>query len=189
MEQLVSTGESNKLTSNLISKKSFLGKTRDIGVSNFSVKTLSHLLSEAQIVPAVNQVELHPCLPQHGLLRFCTEKNIHVTAYSPIGKNKFTSHEVVTSIAQHHEVTGAQVLLSWGVQRRTSVIPKTENAQRLKDNISVSDAALIWFIQWADGRHSYSRLSSSHQTRCIPSTFSTKSPVCITACVDSIRFS
>lgn len=115
-----------------------LGKARSIGVSNFSVKTLTHLLSHAEVVPAVNQVEAHPCLPQHGLLKFCQKNGIHLTAYSPVGKNKFASHEVVMSIAQHHDVTAVQVLLSWGVQRGTSVIPKTESAQRLRENISVS---------------------------------------------------
>ena len=140
MEQLFKSGacRSTFVIHRPIFILSCLGKARSIGVSNFSVKTLTHLLNNAQVVPAVNQVEAHPCLPQHGLLKFCRQNGIHLTAYSPVGKHKFASHEAVVSIAQHHGVTAAQILLSWGVQRGTSVIPKTESAQRLSENITVS---------------------------------------------------
>ncbi|KAF8962183.1 Aldo/keto reductase [Flammula alnicola] len=113
------------------------GKTRSIGVSNFSVKTLTHLLRHTRIVPAVNQVEAHPCLPQHTLLSFCKTRGILLTAYTPLGKHKYSSDKVIASISKDHNVTAAQVLLSWGVQRGTSVIPKTENLQRLKENLSI----------------------------------------------------
>lgn len=63
-----------------------LGKVKTIGVSNFSVKNLSALLPHCTIVPAVNQVEMHPCLPQNELKAFCDEKGILLTAYSPLGE-------------------------------------------------------------------------------------------------------
>ena len=115
------------------------GKTRSIGVSNFSIKTLSVLLRHASIVPAVNQVEAHPRLPQHTLLSFCTERGIVLTAYSPVGKYKYAEEdEDIAAIAQKKNVTTAQVLLSWGVQRGTVVVPKSERQERIKQNISVS---------------------------------------------------
>ncbi|KAH9838083.1 Aldo/keto reductase [Rhodofomes roseus] len=115
------------------------GRARTIGVSNFSIKTLTELLAHTSIVPAINQVELHPCLPQHELLNFCSERGILLTAYSPVGKAKFADDPSITSIAAAHGrgVTNAQVLLSWGVQRGTAVIPKTVHAERLKENIQL----------------------------------------------------
>ncbi|KAF9478005.1 Aldo/keto reductase [Pholiota conissans] len=113
------------------------GKVRSIGVSNFSIKTLTHLLSETRVVPAANQVELHPYLPEHKLLAFCRERGILLTAYAPIGRGTLSADETILSIAERHGVTATQVMLSWGVQRGTSVIPKTENPRRLKENFSI----------------------------------------------------
>ncbi|KDR71561.1 hypothetical protein GALMADRAFT_75081 [Galerina marginata CBS 339.88] len=113
------------------------GKTRSIGVSNFSVKTLTALLQNAQVIPAANQVEMHPCLPQNSLLSFCRMHGIAVTAYSPIGKHKFATDPGIIKIARTKAVTEAQVILSWGVQRGTAVIPKTEHGDRLKQNIQL----------------------------------------------------
>ncbi|OSD05843.1 Aldo/keto reductase [Trametes coccinea BRFM310] len=113
------------------------GKAKAIGVSNFSVQTLSVLLAQATVVPAVNQVELHPCLPQHDLLAFCAERGILLTAYTPLGKHKFADDPTIRSIAEAHgpETTLAQVLLSWGVQRGTAVIPKSLDPSRLRQNL------------------------------------------------------
>ncbi|KAJ8489608.1 hypothetical protein ONZ51_g2793 [Trametes cubensis] len=116
-----------------------LGKAKAIGVSNFSIKTLTELLEHANVVPAVNQVELHPCLPQHDLLEFCTKRDILLTAYTPLGKAKFVNDPVIQEIVEAHgpRATGAQVLLSWGVQRGTAVIPKTLHPERLKENLDL----------------------------------------------------
>ncbi|KAI0373894.1 Aldo/keto reductase [Pilatotrama ljubarskyi] len=115
------------------------GKVRAIGVSNFSIKTLSELLPQANVVPAVNQVELHPCLPQHDLLEFCKERGILLTAYSPLGKHKFADNPTIVNITKAHgpAVTAAQVLLSWGAQRGTAVVPKTLNPSRMKENLAL----------------------------------------------------
>jgi len=114
------------------------GKVKAVGVSNFSIKTLSHLLQHCKVVPATNQVEMHPCWPQEDLKAFCEEKGILLTAYSPLGRSAtFFEHPVVNSIAAKHNITTAQVILSWGVQRNTIVIPKSENEDRLKANISL----------------------------------------------------
>ena len=106
-------------------------------MSNFSVKTLSALLSNAKIIPAVNQVEAHPCLPQNELMKFCKDWGTLITAFSPVGKHKYARHKSLQDIAQQRGVTAAQVLLSWGVQRGMAVIPKTEHEERLGQNFLV----------------------------------------------------
>ncbi|KAI5475099.1 hypothetical protein MNV49_001923 [Pseudohyphozyma bogoriensis] len=116
------------------------GKVKAIGVSNFSVKTLTQLLMTAKVVPAVNQVESHPYLPQDDLLTFCKEKGIHLTAYSPLGQynSPLLKDQVVTSIAEKREKEASQVLLSWAVQRGgVSVVPKSSNPTRLAQNLDI----------------------------------------------------
>jgi len=116
------------------------GKTRAIGVSNMSEKHLASLLDHPKsiIVPAVNQVEAHPCLPQHELLEFCRNRGILLVAYSPVGKQKFANDHDIQAIARRLNVTPAQVILSWAIQRDTAVVPKSEHEARLAENISVS---------------------------------------------------
>ncbi|KAH9942241.1 Aldo/keto reductase [Epithele typhae] len=121
------------------------GQVRSIGVSNFSVKNLDELLSATDVVPAANQVEVHPCLPSVELMQYCESKGILVTAtrlwvcrpkeYD--GKPVFLEDPDVVRIASDRGTTPGQVALSWGVQRRTAVIPKSENAGRIKQNISL----------------------------------------------------
>jgi diketogulonate reductase-like aldo/keto reductase len=114
------------------------GKVKSIGVSNFNVNRLKELLQYARIKPAVNQVELHPYLPQQELLDFCTQHGIHLTAYSPLGStpgpDTILNDSVVSEIAQKHGKTNAQVLISWAIQRGTSVIPKSVTPERIRSN-------------------------------------------------------
>ena len=116
------------------------GKTKAIGVSNMSEEHLASLLDHPRsiIVPAVNQVEAHPCLPQHRLLEFCRNRGILLVAYSPVGKQKFVNDQDIQAISRRLNVTPAQVILSWAVQRGTAVVPKSEHEARLAENISVS---------------------------------------------------
>lgn len=123
------------------------GKVRALGVSNFGAPLLASLLaseSGRELVPAVNQVELHPCLPQAALRKLCTEKGIVLTAYSPIGQpvagqvSPLLTDEALTGVAGRKGVTAAQVALSWAVQRGIVVVPKSENPERMKQNITVS---------------------------------------------------
>ncbi|EPQ53934.1 aado/keto reductase [Gloeophyllum trabeum ATCC 11539] len=120
------------------------GKVKSIGVSNFSIKTLSELLPHVSIVPATNQVELHPCLPQNELKAFCESKGILLTAYSPLGRPLakgsppiFFQDETILSVAKKNNATPAQIVVSWGVQRGTIVVPKSENVERMKANITL----------------------------------------------------
>ncbi|OCH91951.1 Aldo/keto reductase [Obba rivulosa] len=115
------------------------GKVKSIGVSNFSIKTLRELLPRCTVVPVTNQVELHPCLPSSELKAFCEERGIILTAYSPLGKGKtvFFTDPDIKSIAEKYSATPAQVVISWGVQRETIVIPKSETPERIKQNITL----------------------------------------------------
>ena len=90
------------------------------------------------IVPAVNQVEAHPCLPQHRLLEFCRNRGILLVAYSPVGEQEFVSDQDIQAISRRLNITSAQVILSWAVQQGTAVEPKSEHEARLAENISVS---------------------------------------------------
>jgi len=100
-------------------------------------------------VPAVNQVEAHPYLPQHELLAFCSshKPKILLTAYSPVGKHKYaTLDKDIVDIARNKDpaATEAQVLLSWAVQRGTAVVPKSADPERLRQNVSVSRKFYPW---------------------------------------------
>lgn len=91
------------------------GKVRAIGVSNYSKRYLEELLPNAEVVPAVNQIENHPSLPQQEIVDLCNERGIHVTAYSPLGSTGsplFTAEPIV-SVAEKRGVKPATVLLSW----------------------------------------------------------------------------
>jgi D-xylose reductase len=130
------------------------GLVRNIGVSNFGVSLLRDLLSSAEIAPAVLQVEMHPFLTQEKLLRFCKESGIVVTAFSPLGAASYYSigmagegdsaleQLVVRDIAARHNKSPAQVLLRWGVQRGTAVIPKSTREERLRENLAIFDFEL-----------------------------------------------
>ncbi|KAI7851332.1 NADP-dependent oxidoreductase domain-containing protein [Circinella umbellata] len=111
-------------------------KVRAIGVSNFSVRNLKKLLKTAKVVPAANQCELHPYLAQQKLLDFCNEQGIHMTAYSPLGStdSPLMKDGTVAEIAKKYDASPAQILISWGIQRGTSVIPKSVTPSRIEEN-------------------------------------------------------
>ncbi|KAK6146888.1 hypothetical protein DH2020_017800 [Rehmannia glutinosa] len=120
------------------------GKARAIGVSNFSVKKLSDLLDVARVAPAVNQVECHPSWQQPKLREFCKSKGVHLSGYSPLGspgttwlKSEVLQHPVLVSTAEKLGKTPAQVALRWGLQMGHSVLPKSTNESRIKQNLDV----------------------------------------------------
>jgi D-xylose reductase len=130
------------------------GLVRNIGVCNYSTALIRDLLAYATVRPAVLQVELHPYLTQEKLLRFCREKAIAVTAFSPLGAPSYhplgmadpgesvLDEAVVRESAARHDKTPAQVVLRWGVQRGTAVVPKTVRPDRLAANLAVFDFEL-----------------------------------------------
>ncbi|XP_049884903.1 uncharacterized oxidoreductase YtbE-like [Pectinophora gossypiella] len=119
------------------------GRVNAIGVSNFTVRHLSELLlTHHSVIPAVNQVEWHPYYHQDELLKYCKEKEIVVQGYCPFGgasaANKTLLEDpVVKKIAKKLNVTCAQVCLVWALQKDVAVIPKSSNAARIKENISL----------------------------------------------------
>ena len=114
-------------------------KARNIGVSNFSINNLKQLMASPnfKVIPAVNQVEVHPRLPQHELIQWCREKGIQVEAYSPLGSADapILSEPLIINIAKRLNVTPAQVVISWHVQRGYVVLPKSVHADRIESNL------------------------------------------------------
>ncbi|WP_406166048.1 aldo/keto reductase [Streptomyces sp. NBC_00996] len=129
------------------------GKVRAIGVSNFMVDHLTTLLDATSIVPAVNQLEIHPYFQQRAVLDFDDQHNILSQAWSPIGgitfypgygedRRSVLADPAVTRIAKAHGKSPAQVLLRWGLQQGRSVIPKSTKRTRIAENIDVFDFEL-----------------------------------------------
>jgi diketogulonate reductase-like aldo/keto reductase len=124
------------------------GKVRAIGVSNFMVDHLTDLLQTATVVPAVNQIEVHPYFQQREVQAFGAEKGILTQAWSPIGgitfyrEGEHTStleDRTVVAIAEAHSKSPAQVMLRWHLQQGRSVIPKSTKAHRIAENFDVFD--------------------------------------------------
>jgi 2,5-diketo-D-gluconate reductase A len=119
------------------------GRVRAIGVSNFTVGHLRRLLDEADVVPALNQVELHPGFPQDELRAFHAEHGIITEAWGPIGRGQgLLESPVVTDIAAAHDRTPAQVVLRWHVQLGNVAIPKSVHAERIRENAQIFDFSL-----------------------------------------------
>ncbi|KAI9594278.1 NADP-dependent oxidoreductase domain-containing protein [Syncephalis fuscata] len=103
-------------------------------------KNIQRLLKLTDVVPAVNQVELHPYHPQHELVEFCNAHNIHITAYRSLGFSKepyLLADPTVCEVSKRNGKTPAQTLLSWALQQGISVIPKSSNPTRIHDNFQV----------------------------------------------------
>ncbi|HET7310216.1 MAG TPA: aldo/keto reductase [Mycobacteriales bacterium] len=119
------------------------GRVRAIGVSNFNVPHLQRLLDETTVVPAVNQIELHPGFAQDELRAFHAQHGIVTESWSPLGRGHgLLDNPTVTSIADAHGKTPAQVVLRWHLQLGCVVIPKSAHAQRIKENFDVFDIEL-----------------------------------------------
>ncbi|OPL14082.1 MAG: aldehyde oxidoreductase [Firmicutes bacterium ML8_F2] len=130
------------------------GLCRHIGVSNFSIKKLEGLMASCRIKPEMNQIELHPYLQQHNMLKFCAENDIHLTAYAPLGSPArppelsgdsepvLLDDPIIAEIAQQHGFTNAQVLLAWAINRGTAVIPKSVTPARIEQNFEAKKLSL-----------------------------------------------
>ncbi|MBS4104971.1 aldo/keto reductase, partial [Tsukamurella paurometabola] len=101
------------------------GRAKAIGVSNFTVENLRRLIEETGETPAINQIELHPGLPQDELRVFHAEHGIATEAWSPLGQGESLKDAAVTEIASAHGVTPAQAILRWHLQLGNVVIPKS----------------------------------------------------------------
>jgi 2,5-diketo-D-gluconate reductase A len=114
------------------------GLARSIGVSNFTAARLAHLVEETGVVPAVNQVELHPYFPQDELRAVHAERGIRTQSWSPLGRGSdLLESDVVTKVAAAHGVTPAQAVLRWHIQLGSIPIPRSKDATRQAQNLDV----------------------------------------------------
>ncbi len=118
------------------------GRARAIGVSNFQVAHLQRLLDEADVVPAVNQIEVQPYFVQDELRAFHARHGIVTEAWSPLARGKVLDDPVVARVATRHRRTPAQVVLRWHLQRGDVVIPKASSRARIAENGNLFDFAL-----------------------------------------------
>ncbi|OMH33262.1 aldo/keto reductase [Tersicoccus sp. Bi-70] len=129
------------------------GKVRSIGVSNFTPRHLERLLAETDVVPAVNQIELHPYFAQHDVQAADAEHGILTQAWSPIGgitfypgwgedRKNVMEDATIGEIARAHGRSPAQVMLRWHLQEGRSAIPKSVNPGRIAENVAVFDFEL-----------------------------------------------
>ncbi|WUJ74981.1 aldo/keto reductase [Kribbella soli] len=117
-------------------------RVRAVGVSNFLAEHLDRLAKESELVPAVNQLELHPTYQQRELTDLCRERSIAVEAYSPLGQGGDLDHPVLASIAADHQVTPAHVVLRWHLQLGHIVIPKSVTPERIRANFDLGGFTL-----------------------------------------------
>lgn len=127
------------------------GLARHIGVSNFSIRKINQLRDETGVLPEALQVELQPFNQQNDLLAFTEQNNIALTGFCPLGsadrpasrvspnEPKLFENKTILNIAQEKGCSPAQVMLAWAVNRGTSVIPKSVNPERLKENLAAAD--------------------------------------------------
>jgi len=130
------------------------GKVKSIGVSNFSVQKLQDLVKHAATPPLVNQVEIHPYLQQRELRQYCQDRGIHQIAYSPLGSPDrmanlraedepvLLADPVVKEIAAKHRISIGQTLIAWALHQGNSVIPKSVNPQRIRENLLAAEVRL-----------------------------------------------
>ncbi|WP_411077467.1 aldo/keto reductase [Streptomyces sp. cmx-10-25] len=118
------------------------GRVRTAGVSNFNPTHLERLLDSSDLVPAVNQIELHPGLQQRELRALHAVHGIATEAWSPLAQGAVLADPVVTGIADRHGKSPAQVVLRWHLQLGNVVIPKSVTPARIRENLDVLDFAL-----------------------------------------------
>lgn len=129
-----------------------LGLVRHIGLSNFNIAKLQEIQDIATMLPEMNQIELHPFLPQQKLVAYCHNHKIHLTAYSPFGsldrQNKkedeprLFENEAVLKISETHNCAPAQILIAFAIARGIAVIPKSVSPIRLKQNFEAANIDL-----------------------------------------------
>lgn len=157
------------------------GLARHIGVSNFNIAKLNEILKTAVEMPEMNQIELHPYLPQNGLVDFCKSKGVNLTAYSPLGSGDrpkgrrndddpvLLEELIIHEIAKKHDATAAQVLIAWAIHRGIVVIPKSVTNERIIQNLASKDVLL-------DGSDLQKIEKIGHKFRFIDGSFFTDIP-------------
>lgn len=115
------------------------GRARSIGVSNFQIDHLQRIADEAGVLPAVNQIELHPYLQNRSVKAWGENHGIVTEAWSPIAQGAVVDDPAIAEIADRHGRTAAQVVLRWHIQKGNVVFPKSSNPQRMRENFEIFD--------------------------------------------------
>ena len=118
------------------------GRVRSIGVSNFTIPHLREIMDATGVIPATNQIELHPAWPQDELVGFHREHGIATTSWSPLGKGAPLGDPAIAAVAAKHGRTPAQIVLRWHLERDLVVIPKASSESRLRENFALYDFRL-----------------------------------------------
>lgn len=142
------------------------GLTRAIGLSNFNPHHLDTLLETAEIVPALNQIELHPFLLQKDVTDYFRKKGIAISAWSPLGRGQLLDNPVIMDIASQYGKTTAQIILRWHLQHGNIVIPKSIHKERI-----VSNADLYCFSLTENDMIAIDTLNQNHRFGSDPETF------------------
>ena len=143
------------------------GRVRSIGVSNFRVEDLEHLMRDFDVVPAINQIELHPRFQQKDLREFHRQRGIATEAWSPLGHGELLDDPTITAIADAHGVSPAQVLIRWHLDEGNILFPKASSPERISQNFDVYGFSLSSDeIARIDGLHTDERRTGPD-----PSTF------------------
>ncbi|MCD4533376.1 aldo/keto reductase [Nocardioides sp. cx-169] len=118
------------------------GRLRSVGVSNFHPEHLDRIIDATGVLPAVNQIEAHPYLPNDEVRAASHERGITVEAWSPIAQGKVMDDEVIQRLAQRHGKTPSQVTLRWHIERGDVVFPKSMHEERMRENFEIFDFQL-----------------------------------------------
>ena len=113
------------------------GKVKSIGVCNFKENHLDDLIKNANIIPMVNQIEMHPKRTQKDIISYCENKNIQVVAWGPLSRGKVFSEPIMIELANKYNKDIGQIILRWHIQNNIVPIPKSSNPKRIKSNIDV----------------------------------------------------
>lgn len=142
------------------------GRVRSIGVSNFQPTHIDRLVRETGVLPAVNQVEIHPDFSQPDLRRWLAAKGVVVESWSPLGRGELLDHSVIRRLAGKHGRAAAQVVLRWHLQLGLVAIPKSQNPERIRQNID-----LLGFQLDEDDLAAMATLDGDHRLGGDPDTF------------------
>jgi 2,5-diketo-D-gluconate reductase A len=118
------------------------GRARSIGVSNFTQAHIQHLINETGVVPAVNQIELHPRFQQKDMRQFHDQHGIVTQSWSPLGRGQLQDNETITELARKYGRSWAQIVIRWHLDNNLSVIPKSVTPERIRENFDVFDFQL-----------------------------------------------
>ena len=118
------------------------GYVRAIGVCNFKVHHLEKLKETLEILPMINQIELHPGWYPQDIVDYCKDNDIQIEASSPLGNGQILENPVIGKIAEKKGKTPAQICLRWGLEKQAVVIPKTVSEKRRRENLNIFDFSL-----------------------------------------------